>query len=111
MSDLNGRRLTMRGVFLVALLACIHLSVKGQDDCILKLDKDSVRVFICRVNNSKYKAVKSIFLLKSTLSQITAMVMDIENHADWNYKTLRARVLKKISEDKQISVLFMSMIC
>lgn len=82
-----------------AVLFCMgFLPSIGQTNCILKVEKDSVKVWVCRLNNSKYKAVKSLFILPGSLSEITAMVLDVDGHGEWNYKTVSSRILKKISD-------------
>jgi hypothetical protein len=87
-------------LFLLALATCVY--AYGQKDCDLKLDKDSIRVYMCELPHSKYKSVKSLFQVHSSLSQLTAMVLDIDHLGEWQYKTASARVLKKISEHELI---------
>ena len=84
-------------------LACILVLVSSlhcaaQRDCELKLNKDSIKVYTCFQENSKFKSVRTTFELQSSLSQLAAMVLDIDHLGDWQYKTVRARLLKKISD-------------
>jgi hypothetical protein len=74
----------------------------AQEDCTLKLDKDSVKIWTCPSKNSKYKSVRSTFLMKGWPSQVAALVLDFENHAKWQYKTKSASLLKKISDQHLI---------
>lgn len=90
--------LVMKILFLSCFLILRFVQTYSQSDCILKLDKDSVKVYICKVSNSKFKAVKSFFLLRGNLSQIAAMILDIEHHGEWTYKTINSKILKKVSE-------------
>lgn len=74
----------------------------AQKDCALKLEKDSIKVFACIQENSKFKSVRTTFELQSGLSQLAAIAMDVDYLKEWQYKTVSARVLKKISEREVI---------
>src|SRR5882672_2117586 len=74
----------------------------AQKDCELKLNKDSIKVFTCVKEDSKFKSVRSTFELNSSLSQLAAMVLDIDRLGDWQYKTLSAKLLKRVSERELI---------
>lgn len=86
----------MKAVVCLPLLL-IALALHGQDSCALKLDKDSIRVYACRVTTSKFKAVRAVFPIKAKYSQLAAMVLDIENYHLWNYETSTVTILKKVS--------------
>ena len=79
----------------------ITIGAQAQPDCTLKLDKDSIKVYSCEKKDSKFRSVKSDFMVNSSLSQLAAMLLDIGHYDTWQYKTVSARVLKKIS-DKEI---------
>jgi hypothetical protein len=74
----------------------------GQSDCELKMTKDSISVYLCPAADSRFKAVRSTFILNSSLSQATAMMMDIDHYIDWQYKAMSAKVLKKVSDRELI---------
>jgi hypothetical protein len=73
-----------------------------QDPCSLKVDKDSIQVYSCKLPNSKFKAVKSVFPISSRLGQLAAMVMDIENYREWQKETVTARILERVSDHEII---------
>jgi hypothetical protein len=64
----------------------------AQKDCDLKLEKDSIKVFTCFKEDSKFKSVRTTFELQSSLSQLAAMVFDIDRLGEWQYKTLSAKL-------------------
>lgn len=70
----------------------------AQSPCSLELSKDSINVFTCPRADSRYKTIKSTFIIQSSLSQLAAAVLDVDNYAAWQYKTARVNILKKISE-------------
>ncbi|CAN5581729.1 START domain-containing protein [soil metagenome] len=92
----------MKRLFLFLLTLATFVTAFSQSDCTLKTDKDGIKVYTCEVKNSKFKAVKSSFVLNSTLSEFGAAVMDIDHYCDWQYKTLSAKTLKKVSESEVV---------
>ena len=86
----------MKFTCILVLVSGLHCA--AQTDCELKLNKDSIKVYTCFRENSKLKSVRTTFELQSNLSQLAAIVLDIDHLGDWQYKTVRARMLKKISD-------------
>ncbi len=83
---------------MIVLLFVSSLSTFAQKDCSLKLNKDSIRVYTCGNESSKYKIIKANFNLTANRSQLTAMLLDIDHLGDWQYRTVSAQLLKKISD-------------
>ncbi len=94
--------LPIRMKFACILLLFAALDCVAQEDCELKLNKDSIKVFTCIKANSKFKLVRTTFELRSSLPQLAAMVLDIDHLGDWQYKTLSAKLLKRVSERELI---------
>ncbi len=90
----------MRWIPILLLLSV--LGTKAQTDCNLKLEKDSIKVFMCKVVNSKFRSVKTTFEINSRLSQLADIVMDIDSYKSWQYKTVSAKILKKVSDHEII---------
>jgi START domain len=74
----------------------------AQVDCELKIDQDSIKVYSCSTDQSKFKSIKASFEVNATAPQLAAMVMDIAGYNDWQYKTINAKVLKWISKQELI---------
>src|SRR5882724_7311594 len=87
---------------LILLLFLSKQLVVAQPNCQLKKNKDSIRVYTCPTYHSKFKTVKANFTINSTYSKIVSVLLDVENFGDWQYKTRRVRVLKKLSESEII---------
>lgn len=96
----NHLPIRVRFTCLLAFLAT--MDCVAQENCELRLNKDSIKVYTCIRENSKFKAVRSTFELNSSLPQLAAMVMDIDHLGDWQYKTVSAKVLKKVSDHELI---------
>ncbi len=88
-------------IYCFVLLLIPFLSA-AQADCTLELEKDSIKVYTCLRADSRYKTIKSSFTLTSTLSQLAVALLDIEQYGAWQYKTIGARILKRLSEREVI---------
>ncbi len=86
------------GVLLCIFLSIFSRSIQAQKDCNLKLDKDSVKIWTCPSVNTKYKSVRSTFIMKGYPSQLAALILDFDNHKKWQYKTNSASLLKKVDD-------------
>jgi hypothetical protein len=89
-------------VKLTIAILCSCFSLAAQSPCDLKLDKDSIQVFTCQTENSKYKSIKSTFWLNATSAQLKAMLLDIPHLGDWQFSTANARLLKKVNSHEII---------
>ena len=98
-SSSNSPRLFLNTIALV-LFSCF--TVWGQRDCVLKKDKDSIKVYTCASEHLKFKSIKATFTVNARLSQLVAFVLDVNNYCDWQYNTIHASLLKKINEQEVI---------
>lgn len=88
--------------FIYILILFSTWECAAQTDCSLKLEKDSIKVFACIQENSKLKSIRATFELQSSLSQLAAIAFDVDYLKEWQYKTVSAKVLKKVSERETI---------
>jgi hypothetical protein len=86
----------------LALILFSSFAVWGQRDCVLKKDRDSIKVYTCASAHLKFKSIKATFTVNARLSQLAAFVLDVNNYCDWQYNTIRASLLKKINEQEVI---------
>ncbi len=86
----------------ITLLLLSPMDSISQPDCVLRKNQDSIKVYTCKADQSKFKAVKARFTVNATYSELASMLLDIENFNHWQYKTIHARVLKNISESELI---------
>ena len=90
----------MKWILLMSYL--ISFSANAQKNCQLKLDKDSIQVYTCETENSKYNFIKSKFYLRATQQQLKHMLFDVAHLGDWQAQTVSSSLLKKISENEII---------
>ncbi|MFM9837635.1 MAG: START domain-containing protein [Cyclobacteriaceae bacterium] len=84
--------------YFTAAFILLSFTIVAQTDCKLKLEKDSIRVYTCGNESSKYKTIKVNFNLTANRAQLIAMLLDIDQLGDWQYRTVSAQLLKKISD-------------
>jgi hypothetical protein len=57
-------------------------------------------VYTCASGHLKFKSIKASFTVNARLSQLVAFILDVNSYCDWQYHTIRARLLKKINEQE-----------
>ena len=91
-----------RHFFTGYILLFITGSVAGQTDWELKVDKEDIRVYTKNTDNSPLKAVKTVCSINTSLTTLTAVLLDINNSIDWVYATKKITLLKQISPGELI---------
>ncbi len=61
----------------------------------LKLDKEGIKVYTKNLENSPFKAVKTVCIIDASLSRLTAVLLDINRSTDWVYATKKCNLLKQ----------------
>ena len=84
-------------LFTFILLGVFPLSGRSQDNWKLKTDKDGINIFTRTFPDSKFKAIKVEVELDATLSQMVAVVLDVNTGAQWVYSTKSSVLLKQVS--------------
>ena len=87
-------------VLLIALSFCGRIF--GQEDWKLNTSKEGMSVYTKVFPDSKFKAIKVELLLDATLSQLVAVVMDVNTGVDWVYATKSSVLLKRVSANSVI---------
>ncbi len=75
-------------------------SLRAQENWSLEKDKDDIRVFSKQPEHSKFKEVKVECVIYGTISELIAVIFDIENHVHWVYNTKSAHIIKRISDSE-----------
>ena len=71
--------------------------VHGQENWKLKSDRDGIAIFLRSLPDSKFKAVKVECELAATLSQLVAVILDVNTGDQWVYSTKSSVLLKQVS--------------
>ena len=86
----------------VIFVLLVPLCVQSQDACKLKIDKDSIKVYTCHTDTSRFKSLVTELTVNSTLDQLARFVLDIPNYTRWQYNTIESKSIRKISDSEQI---------
>lgn len=95
---MTAKRLFLTGCLLVFITACSN----AQTDWELKTDKEGIQVFMKKMDNSPLKAVKTVCTIKTSLTTLTNVLLDINSSADWVYATKKISLLKQVSPSELI---------
>jgi hypothetical protein len=87
---------------IIALLFCLRISGFGQDGWELKTEKEGLKVYTKAYPDSKFKAIRVDLDLQATLSQIVALLMDVNTGAEWVYATKTSVLLKQVSPSELV---------
>src|SRR5436190_5075720 len=93
MADMKWNWLIWTGCMLFFLPAYLHAQAGWEQ----KMDRDGIKVFMRNMDNSPLKAVKTVCTINTSLSILTAVLLDIPGSAEWVYATKKIAVLKKNS--------------
>ena len=90
-----------RMVFIM-LCSTVPFFAVGQGSWVLKKDKDAIRVYTRDAENSAFKSVKVTCTIPGTLSQLTALLLDVSAHEQWVYNTKTSYLVKQVKQNQQI---------
>jgi hypothetical protein len=83
--------------FFVIASLLLQISVKSQNTWTLKKDKNGVKVFSKKSPNFKADEVKAESEFDGRISQLAAVILDVNHQNKWVYKTVKSQLLKQIS--------------
>jgi hypothetical protein len=82
---------------LLILFCGAFLEAGAQKDWTLKTQEDGISIYMKEFPDSKFKAIRVICQVNTTLSQMVAVIMDVNTGADWVYSVKSSRLLKQVS--------------
>ncbi len=85
-------------LILVSVCLFLQFSAKSQEDWSLKKDKNSIKVFTRKTKNFKVDEIKVECEFDGRVSQLVAVLLDVNKHYEWVYKTTKSQFLKKITD-------------
>ncbi|MGC4057079.1 MAG: START domain-containing protein [Chitinophagaceae bacterium] len=86
-----------KNILLPVLLLLATLSAFAQKEWTLKSNKDGIKVFTRTEQTSGLKEIRVQCQVPATLSQMVALVMDVNAGKDWVYATKSSTLLKTVS--------------
>jgi len=95
---MNGPRITLTGFMIIF---CCWFA-RAQTNWELKVDREGIKVYTKTMDNSPLKAVKTVCVLNTTLTTLTAVLLDVKGSMDWVYATKSITLLKQISPSELV---------
>jgi hypothetical protein len=93
----------LKKIFGTLILILISLSCAlSQDNCVLKKDHDGIKVYTCHTDTSRFKSIVAEVIINSTLNELLQLLMNIPQYTEWQFNTIEAKPLKRISSSEQI---------
>jgi hypothetical protein len=86
----------------IFLCGTVPVYTEAQVAWVLKKDKESIRIYTRDTENSSFKSVKVTCTIPGTLSQLTALLLDVNAHKRWVYNTKTSYLVKQINQNQQI---------
>jgi len=87
---------------LILLCLLFQTSVKSQNEWALKKDKNGIKVFSKKSDKFKFDQLKVECVLDGRISQLAAVLLDVNNHYQWVYKTSKSQLLKEESASQEL---------
>ena len=88
--------------YLYLLICTGSIKLFAQTNCTLRKDQDSIKVYTCNTDTSKFKSIKAEVIVNTSLDKLEKFLLDFSNYKNWQFNTVEARVLKKIRETEFI---------
>jgi hypothetical protein len=89
----------MKSIRLLLVLTCVLFAVpaKSQENWKLRKESNGIKVFSRETKNFKFNELKVECEVDGTPSQLTALLLDINEQVDWVYKAKKSELLKTVS--------------
>ncbi|MBS1506240.1 MAG: hypothetical protein JSS79_06305 [Bacteroidetes bacterium] len=76
--------------------------VKAQTNCTLRKDQDSIKVYTCHNDTSKFKSITAEFTMHATLDEVEKFFLDFPGYVNWQFNTVTSTLLEKVSSTEFI---------
>lgn len=86
------KRFFLLGVYLLSFVCCI-----AQGDWKLKSDKDGIKSYSRKTEDSKINSIRVEAIFSAQLSRFVAAIVDVAAYDDWVYASKSTRLLKQVS--------------
>jgi len=99
----------VKKIIIMLLIAGICTGLHAQTAWELKKDQDGIKVYSGSIPNSNIKAIKVTCILNATLTQLTALLVDVKAHEQWVFHSKTSYIVKQLSPDHIIAYSEISM--
>jgi START domain len=81
--------------FLIGFFTCE--TAISQEAWTLKKDKNGIKVFARKTKGIKFNELKVESVFDGKISQLAAVILDVNKQKDWVYKTIKSELVKEIN--------------
>jgi len=83
--------------FLLLFCLLLQTTAQCQEDWKLKKDKNGIKVYSRKTPNFKFDELKVDCIFEGKISQLAAVILDVNNQYQWVYKTAKSELLKQVT--------------
>jgi hypothetical protein len=83
---------------LILVYIFFALPAKSQENWKLRKDKNGIKVYSRATTNYKFDELKVECEVDGTISQLAALLFDVNTQYEWAYKTKKSELLKKVND-------------
>jgi hypothetical protein len=89
----------MRYTSAILIFVCLFIEQNGkcQEAWTLKKDKNGIKVFARKTTGYKFNELKVECVFDGRMSQLAAVLLDVNNQYQWVYKTSVSHILKEVN--------------
>jgi len=80
---------------IIVLLCLLSMHANGQGDWKLKRNEEGIKVFTASSDQSEFKSIKVECTVNARLSQLVALLLDVDEQHNWVYGSQSSRLVKK----------------
>jgi hypothetical protein len=84
--------------FLTFLAVFMSSATFAQNDCVLKKESDSIKIYACPSSRSRVQVIKATFTVDVSVATLAGFIMDANNFKEWQFNTSASRVVEKRSD-------------
>jgi hypothetical protein len=93
----NFRAMKIISILFFLIGSFIQKTAISQEAWTLKKDKNGIKVYSRKNNGFKFDELKVESVFDGKISQMVAVILDVNHQRDWVYKTIKSYLLKEVS--------------
>ena len=88
-------------LLLVVVPVAAFSSLTGDTTWVLEKEKNEIKIYTRQSENINIKEFKAITTVKATVSQLIALISDVEKYPQWVDNIISSEVLKEVNSDEK----------
>lgn len=89
--------------FLLLSTFCFFSLCLTAQDCVLKKEKDGVKVYTCKSDTSKFRSLQAEFTIQNTsIEELKTFLFSVPKYMKWQYNVIESSLVKSINPNEMI---------